>query len=105
MEAAKTCLDQAPDLPTPLTEVEIVTLFSGNAALGTYQNYCSGLLSSATFSKFTDRAKACLMDCNKAYWENRNSAGTCSQSGLSQITGLSTGTFACTKTCVSISGQ
>ncbi|TGK33833.1 hypothetical protein EHQ12_08605 [Leptospira gomenensis] len=105
LQAAKTCLDQAPDLPTPLTEVEIVTLFSGNATFGTYQNYCTGLLSSATFSKFTDRAKACLMDCNKVYWENRNSSGTCSQSGVSQITGLSTGTFACTKTCISISGE
>ncbi|RHX83477.1 hypothetical protein [Leptospira stimsonii] len=105
LQAAKTCLDQAPDLPTPLSEAGIVTLFSGSATLGTYQNYCTSLVNSATFVKFTARAKACLMDCNRSYWTNRNSAGTCNQSGLSQITGLSTGTFSCTKTCVSISGE
>ncbi|XDD52441.1 hypothetical protein AB3N59_19090 [Leptospira sp. WS92.C1] len=105
LQAAKICLDQAPDLPTPLSETAIVTLFSGNAGLGTYQNYCTSLVTSQTFVKFTDRAKACLMDCNKSYWENMNSSGTCVESGLSQITGLSNGTFACTKTCVSISGD
>ncbi|RHX78702.1 hypothetical protein DLM76_16680 [Leptospira yasudae] len=106
LQAAQTCLNQAPDLPTPLSELAIVTLFSGgDASIGTYQNFCNSLVNSATFAKFTPRAKACVMDCNRSYWVNKNSAGTCGESGLSQISGLSTGTFSCTKTCVSISGE
>ncbi|PJZ41772.1 hypothetical protein CH370_10105 [Leptospira kmetyi] len=106
LQAAQTCLNKAPDLPTPLSEVAIVTLFSGgDASIGTFQNFCTGLLNSSTFVKFTSRAKACVMDCNRSYWVSKNSAGTCGESGLSQISGLSNGTFSCTKTCVSISGQ
>ncbi|EMM87036.1 hypothetical protein LEP1GSC039_1024 [Leptospira santarosai str. 2000027870] len=106
LQAAQTCLNKTPDLPTPLSEAAIITLFSnGNTSLGTYQDFCTVLLNSSTFSKFTNRAKTCVMNCNRSYWLNKDSAGTCGESGLSQISGLSTGTFSCTKTCVSISGE
>lgn len=106
LQAAQSCLNQAPDLPTPLSEAAIVALFSGGvASVESYQNYCNVLMNSPTFAKVTNRAKACVMDCNRSYWVNKNSAGTCGQDGLSQITGLSTGTFGCTKVCTSVSGQ
>ncbi|MDQ7245137.1 hypothetical protein QQ983_12315 [Leptospira borgpetersenii] len=106
LQAAQTCLNKTSDLPTPLSERAIAVLFSnGNASVETFQDFCSILLNSSTFAKFTNRAKTCVMNCNRSYWLNKDSAGTCGESGLSQISGLSTGTFSCTKTCVSISGE
>ncbi|MBF3376076.1 hypothetical protein [Leptospira borgpetersenii] len=106
LQAAQTCLNKTSDLPTPLSERAIAVLFSnGNASVETFQDFCSILLNSSTFAKFTNRAKTCVMNCNRSYWLSKDSAGTCGESGLSQISGLSTGTFSCTKTCVSISGE
>ncbi|OQM28408.1 hypothetical protein ACO1J6_18410 [Leptospira interrogans serovar Hebdomadis] len=105
LQAAQICLNQAPDLPTPLSEEMIVNLFSGeNSSLETYQSYCDALIHSPTLAKYTSRVQACVMDCNRSYWVNKNSAGTCGEDGGSQIMGLSTGTFGCTKTCASVSG-
>ncbi|MCH1917731.1 hypothetical protein L9Z41_19385 [Leptospira noguchii] len=105
LQAAQICLNQAPDLPTPLSEATIVSLFSGgDSSLESYQSYCDSLIHSPTFAKYTSRAQACVMDCNRSYWTNKNSAGTCGEDGGSQIMGLSTATFGCTKTCTSVSG-
>ncbi|PJZ70658.1 hypothetical protein CH373_06890 [Leptospira perolatii] len=102
--AAQICLNASADLSGTVTESVLSQLFSGSASITTYSQYCSALLSSDSFVRFSEKAKECVMVCNKEYWQDLNSQSLCGGQSADLISGSSTGTLSCIRICTSVSG-
>ena len=98
MQSAESCLVNATAPPAAINETSLSLIVSSNI-YNSYTNYCTGTLSSAYFSNSSALAKVCVMDCQKEYWNNKISAGTCNTDFTTQLSGLSQGSNACVTDC------
>ncbi len=102
-KTAETCLKSASEFPlSPYTvnETTLITIISGSSSNATYSSYCSSLLAQTSFKNYTERAKECVMNCNKTFWQDRIDKSLCTEKFTTQLTASATDNTSCYTECL-----
>ena len=101
MQSAESCLVNAASPPAPVSETTLSLIFSNNTDT-TYADYCLNLLNSEAYSKFSEKAKECSMNCANEFWKTRAAHNVCTDPFLDQLTAMQDGMKTCNINCFTL---